>query len=162
MSETPDAPRNAMPIGVGFLPGTRPEDEADAEAAAVLARAAPEVTPPDGLFDAITAEIDAAEDGGSITRRAIEGTWKQLSPHLWKKILHEDPKTGQSIYYLRCAPGAVIPSHHHKRDEHALVLEGWFEVGGQTVWAGDTHFSPAGTTHAPLSSPEGCLLLLHA
>ncbi|MEO1491844.1 MAG: cupin domain-containing protein [Pseudomonadota bacterium] len=159
MSDTP-AQSKDLPQGIGTLPGTRPEDEADA--AAVLAELAPAVAPPDALFDAITAEIDAAEAGGSVTRRALEGTWVQLSPHLWKKILHEDSKTGQSIYYLRCAPGAVIPSHHHERDEHALVLEGWFEVDGQTVRAGDTHFSPAGTTHAPLSAPEGCLLLLHA
>jgi quercetin dioxygenase-like cupin family protein len=162
MSETPDAPKTGSSRGLGSLPGSHPDEVADADVAELLTRAAPEIAPPDGLFDRIVAGIDEAEENASITRRAHEGEWQQLSPHIWRKVLHKDTASDRSIYYLRCAPGAVIPPHYHDHDEHALVLEGAFEVGGLTVRAGDTHFSRAGTTHAPLHSAEGCLLLMHA
>jgi len=161
MTNPIDASPKPIADGPGTLPGSDPRQDG-ADTSAVLAAIASKEDPPDDLFDAITGEIDGAMPGGSVTRRAQEGTWEQRSPHIWKKILHQDPKTGRSIYYLRCAPGAVIPSHHHDHDEHALVLEGAFVIEGLTVRAGDTHFSPAGTTHAELTSPDGCLLLLHA
>ena len=132
------------------------------ELLAELATATEPVDPPKRLFKAIEAEIDAGEPGKATTLRADQGEWKKRSSKIWQKILHEDPVTGRRIYLLRCKPGAIIPPHRHKRDEHVLVLEGEFNIKKMTLKAGDSQFSPAGSMHATIKSPTGCLVLVHA
>ncbi len=148
------------------LTGSRPDvaDELQVagELLAELAMAAEPVDPPKRLFKAIEAEVDAGEPGRASTLRADEGEWTKRSSKIWQKILHENPATGQRIYLLRCKPGAIIPPHRHKHDEHVLVLEGEFQIKKMTLRAGDSQFSPAGSMHATIKSPTGCLVLVHA
>ncbi len=147
------------------VPGTRPDRanqvRAEDELLAGLATLAPAADPPEGLFAAIEAGIDASAPIQIETLRADEGEWDQLSDKIWKKILFSDSRTGESMYLLRCAAGAVLPSHKHDHDEHIFVIEGEFWVGDLLVKAGDFHMARAGTTHAEHRSQTGCLVLMH-
>lgn len=152
--------------GNNEMAGTRPDvgDElqmADELLASMAGLTSP-VEPPKRLFKAIEAEIDAGEPGKARTLRADQGEWKKRSSKIWQKILHADPETGRQIYLLRCKPGALIPPHHHKRDEHILILEGELQIKKMTLKVGDCQFSPAGSLHAMIKSPNGCLVLVHA
>lgn len=148
------------------IPGTRPDlaDQFEALNAhlAPLLDHLPEAAPPDNLFDAIAAELDALPNAPVQTLRAHEGTWKQRSDKVWKKILAEDPDTGRSMYLLRCLPGASIRPHVHKRAEHLFIIEGEFWIGGKVYSAGDAQISMTGTEHAEITMPGGCLVLVSA
>ena len=144
------------------LPDVADELQMADEMLAQMAALANPAEPPKRLFKAIEAEIDAGEPGKARTVRADEGKWKKRSSKIWQKILHEDATTGRKIYLLRCKPGAIIPPHRHKRDEHVMVLEGEFQIKKMTLKAGDSQFSPAGSMHAMIKSPTGCLVLVHA
>ncbi len=147
------------------VPGTRPDLKADiaadTEMLSALASAIAPVDPPEGLFDGIEAKIDTFEANEVQTLRAEDGEWERRTDKIWKKLLSEDPKSGRSIYLLRCEPGAVIREHFHDHDEHALVLEGELWMGDLHVRAGDSQFSRAGSVHPQLTSPGGCLILVH-
>lgn len=173
MKKTGKAPPNALLDAlldgtdvIPGIPGTRP-DLAD-EIEALTARLAPvlsdlpEADPPDGLFGAIEAEIDGEPNAPMHTQRADQGTWVQRTDKIWKKILAEDPATGRSMYLLRCLPGAVIKPHFHEKAEHVFVIEGEFWIGNKVYSAGDTQTSFAGTHHAEINMPGGCLVLVSA
>jgi quercetin dioxygenase-like cupin family protein len=162
---------DADSLGVGGhgagLPGTRP-DLADAihgeEAVlAALAALAPAADPPEGLFGAIEAEIDALPSRQVTTQRADEGEWIREADKVWTKILAEDPASGRSIYLLRCEPGAVLPAHIDVRDEHIFMIEGEYLIGDSLILrAGDFQYLKAGSQHAEIRSETGCLVLVHA
>ena len=153
------------PAARAEVPGTRPDRadqvRAEDELLAGLATLAPAVDPPEGLFAAIEAEIDASASTQIETLKADEGEWIKLSDKIWKKILFSDSRTGKSMYLLRCAAGAVIPKHKHDHEEQAFVIEGEFGVGDLLVKAGDFHMAQAGSIHPEIHSPTGCLVLLH-
>ena len=152
------------------MPGTRPDIAGDLAAGdEVLARLAGLVSPAEPMRSQLTAiesEIDAEDlskrRSKTETLRAEEGTWQKLSGKVWRKVLYKSPTGGNSIYLLRCLPGAIIPPHPHLSDEHVLVLEGEFKMRNEVVKAGDSQFSPRGTMHAMLRSPTGCLVLVHS
>jgi hypothetical protein len=150
-------------LGSGALPGTRPDRAVAPEVEALataLFRLAPPVEPPEGLFAAIEAELDAPAPGHRVVR-ADEGAWRPWLDKIWRKDLSTAPG-GPIIYLLRCEPGAVLPQHGHDRDEHVFVLEGSFVVDDVIVRAGDYQFAAADSDHAEHRSPEGCLALVCA
>ncbi len=150
-------------LGARRLPGSDPFEDIDRadDALSTLALAVEPAEPPEDLLTAIEARLDAESRRPSTTRRAEEGQWVKSRDGVWKKTLYERADTGQRIYYVRCEPGAKILPHLHERDEHVLVLEGSFEIEGIELLAGDTQFSPAGSHHAEITSPKGCLLVVH-
>ncbi len=148
------------------VPGTRPDRadqvRAEDEVLAGLATLAPPADPPEGLFDAIEAEIDALSSAQIETLKADEGEWIKLSDKIWKKILFSDDRTGESMYLLRCAAGAVLPSHKHDHEEHAFVIEGEFWVGdtgaGRRFPYGTSWQHPSGTPLADrVPGVDACL-----
>lgn len=148
------------------LPGTRPDlaDEATAFAdhlAPLLARL-PEAEPPDGLFDAIEAELDAQDDMPFQAVRAQEGVWEQRTDKVWKKVLAHEEETGRTMYLLRCLPGASIKPHIHERAEHLFIIEGEFWIGDKLYSAGDAQVAKPGSVHPEISIPAGCLVLISA
>jgi anti-sigma factor ChrR (cupin superfamily) len=154
------------PTDRAAIPGTRP-DHADRireedEVLAGLASLAPLVDPPKGLFDAIEAEIDAMPATPIETLKADEGEWAKITGKIWKKVLSKDTETGRSMYLLRCKPGALIPTHKHRRDEHVFVIEGELWVGRSLLKAGDFQLSKAGSRHPTIRTATGCLVLVHA
>lgn len=158
---------NALLGGLGTaLPGTRPDlaDEAGAFAehlTPLLARL-PEQEPPEDLFDAIEAELDAGADAPYESVRADDGVWEQRSDKVWKKVIAEDPESGRSMYLLRCLPGASIQPHVHDRAEHLFILEGEFWMDGKLYTAGDAQVSKPRSMHSEITMPTGCLVLISA
>ena len=61
---------------------------------------------------------------------------------------------------VRMAPKTWIPAHDHGEAEQCLVLEGSVTSDGVTAFAGDFTYMPAGSSHHPLYSEDGCLLLI--
>ena len=169
MTKTNATPLDALLDGADLipgLPGTRPDLAAETAALArhldpVLANL-PEAEPPEGLFDAIAAEIDDLPSAPVQTVRAHEGVWEQRTDKIWKKVLAEDPETGRTMYLLRCLPGASVKPHVHTRAEHLFIIEGEFWIDGKLYSAGDAQVSLAGTEHAEITMPGGCLVLVSA
>lgn len=148
------------------LPGTRPDlmDEAAAfaEHLSPLLSRLPQATPPDGLFDAIEAELDAQDDAPFQAVRAEEGVWEQRTDKVWKKVLAHEEDTGRTMYLLRCLPGALIKPHIHARAEHLFIIEGEFWIGDKLYSAGDAQVAKPGSVHPEISIPTGCLVLISA
>lgn len=151
---------------MGSIPGTRPDLDSAVEGVKALLTpvltALPQAEPPDDLFDAIEAELDGATPNQTRAVRAGEGIWEQRTDKIWKKVLGEDPETGRCMYLLRCLPGAQIEHHPHSRAEHLFIIEGELWMGGKLFKAGDAQTSPAGSEHAVIDMPTGCLVLVSA
>lgn len=67
---------------------------------------------------------------------------------------------GRKTFLVRMAPGSSLPLHHHDHAEQCLVLEGSVHSEGATVRAGDYIYMPAGSTHQPIHTEEGCTFLI--
>ena len=148
------------------LPGTRPDlgDEVNAlsEHLSPLLNRLPESDPPDGLFDAIEAELDAEATAPFQTVRAGDGVWEQRTEKVWKKVLAQETRSGRTMYLLRCLPGASIKPHIHERAEHLFILEGELWIDGKLYSAGDAQVAMPGSAHPEITMPSGCLVLVSA
>ncbi len=129
---------------------------------ALLPFAAPEVSPPDRLRARLLERIaetaissEPVPRAGTIVR-ADQTPWQQTPvPGLQvRKLL------GENTVLVRMAPDTVYPKHDHTLGEQCLVLEGSIESEGVHVQAGDFTYMPAGSSHAPLYTKDGCLLLI--
>jgi len=62
--------------------------------------------------------------------------------------------------FVRFAPDAVAPAHHHDEQQIAIVLAGelTFTVGGETrvMHAGDVVVIPPNVEHGGVAGPQGC------
>jgi anti-sigma factor ChrR (cupin superfamily) len=111
------------------------------------------------VWDSIAARVDHLEAAhSSLTIAATLGVWEFSSPGVYRKLLHVDAAAGWQSFLLKVEPGAEIPPHAHPILEECLVLEGAFDVGGQTVRKGDLHLGFAGQGHDVIASPGGALL----
>ncbi len=146
------------------LPGTRPDLAKDASDLAQtfrpLLETVPEAEPPEDLFAAIEAEIDALDESSIKTIRAEEGEWVERDEKVWMKVLADEPETGRRTYLLRCLPGARIKSHPHTRAEHMYLIEGELWMDGVLYRAGDAQIAMPGTAHCEATMPTGCLVLI--
>lgn len=144
------------------------------EAARSIGLGAPEVAPPARLRDrlmSMIAEEEHAQTKASlkaepspplITLRADEGEWIKVGPGIRAKHLFTDPQTGLVTTLLKMKPGAQIPLHRHKGIEQCYVIEGDFHAANQELGAGDFHVAPAGSTHEPVYTRGGALVLIVA
>lgn len=124
--------------------------------------AAPEV-PPEGLFDKITAGIDAdlREVPVPLTKRAGTGDWEEMSPGVTFTVLFEDLAARRRSILVRALPGSIYESHLHDHGhEECLVLEGDLIMGDLTLLPGDFHLAPQGSAHPAATTVSGCLLYL--
>jgi len=143
-------------------PFCRAELEQCKLAVAALPFAASEVVPPPGLRARLLERIGApaaaraSSMGEGILVRANDTDWKRLPiPGVETRSLH-----GQKTFLVRMAPKSSIPAHDHGESEQCLVLEGSVSSDGVTAYAGDFTYMPAGSSHHPLYSEDGCLLLI--
>ena len=152
---TPDE-RAAMDLARRFDP-VLDQDIRDVEdSMAALSIAAGEMTPSPELWDRIKAAIDE-QDEAMENRTLIElgdGDWQPLEPGIDLKLLWNDRTT-----LLRCAPGAIMPSHVHDDDEYLLVLAGDLIIGSRSFTTGDYIHSPKGFDRFIHTTRTGCLLL---
>jgi quercetin dioxygenase-like cupin family protein len=121
------------------------------------------IAPPPEVWDRISARLDALESGrATLTIPAEGGVWEIVSPGVRRKLLHVDVAGGWQAFLVRLDPGGRVPAHPHAGLEECLVLEGSFEVEGQSVRKGDLHLAFAGRDHAELASPSGALLYIRS
>lgn len=131
-------------------------------AVAALPLAAAEVAPPPGLRDRLMERIGGQPAvqkpvlGEGILVRSNDTAWKRLPvPGVEIRPLFE-----KKTMLVRMAAKTWLPEHAHSEAEQCLVLEGSVSCEGVTAYAGDYTYMPAGSTHHPLYSEDGCLLLI--
>lgn len=157
------------------------ELESFAGTANALALAAPEQSPPahlrSRLLSMVSQEMEGAsseKEGASsaarpaaglpslMTLRADEGQWYKAGRGIMVKQLFTDPQTGMVTTLVRMKPGASIPLHSHSGVEQCYVIEGDFHAAEQELGPGDFHVAQAGSTHEPVYTRDGALVLIVA
>lgn len=137
------------------------------EAAARLAWAVPQVTPPASAKAQLLARIRA---GKTAVRPAVGFRFAALdADENWVALpfagvrmreVTVDPERDTALVYVEMQRGAVFPDHDHHAKERGLVLSGDFRMGDKLLRAGDYYEAEPGTRHERLSSPSGCTGLL--
>jgi quercetin dioxygenase-like cupin family protein len=97
---------------------------------------------------------------GTRTWRSSEPGWVDGSPRVRLKVLRVDEQAGMQEVLIRFLPGAVIPAHSHLKEEQMIILEGECQIGEHRLTVGDVHVAPPGSSHPPITSASGTLLLL--
>jgi anti-sigma factor ChrR (cupin superfamily) len=116
------------------------------------------VAPPAAVKVAVMAAI-GAQPRGFVSSSAE--TWRAHQiPGVKCKELSVDAENDRATYLMRLAPGTTIPAHAHAATEECYVLEGSCEIAGLQLSAGDFLRANRGTTHGPIFSAGGCLVLL--
>ncbi|MCI3131053.1 cupin domain-containing protein [Phenylobacterium aquaticum] len=128
----------------------------EAEVSALTPPLAP-IAPPPAVWDRIA---DETLGPATLTVRAEDGEWEPLSPGVSRRVLHRDPAGGWQAVLIRMAPGATLAAHSHASLEECVVLEGEFEVDGETVRKGDFHLAFAGRDHPAIHSRGSALLYI--
>lgn len=121
-------------------------------AMADLDLAAPPLEPPPGLWARIAHSLDAPRVS---IQRFTEGRWRRLAPGVRAKQIWD-----ANTLLLDCRPGASIPDHEHKVEEHVIVLRGDLISAGDVFLEGDYHVTPAGGSHPVWTTKTGCLVLV--
>ncbi len=73
--------------------------------------------------------------------------------------------TGSRIMFsfVRLAPGAVMPDHHHPHEQLGYIVEGSMVLNlagdERTLQVGDAYAIPGGAPHRAVGGPNGCLVL---
>jgi len=86
--------------------------------------------------------------------------WPELRTGVRMRILCDGPTPGERTALLHYDPGAEVPRHLHGGQEWLLVLEGTQEDDTGAYGPGTWISNPQGTLHK-VSSPQGCLVLIH-
>jgi len=128
---------------------------------APLGELLPEVAPPPGLLAKIERRLQrSARPVPFTTVRAHQGRWRRLQDGVEFKLLRHDRQTGSEAVLLRMAANAVYAEHQHGGGEETFVIEGDLSFGDLKLAAGDYHYAPPGSAHAPATTTNGCLILL--
>lgn len=84
---------------------------------------------------------------------------KELYPGFIARIIHTEL---QSISYVRCLEGAVLPEHHHEEEQVLNLIEGIMDVtvNGETIRCskGDIVHIPSNARHT-VSAITDCLAI---
>ena len=88
-----------------------------------------------------------------------EGEWVFSAPGVTKKVLYENPATGELTLLLRFEANSTYPLHNHPGKEEIVILEGDLRVGKHELRFGDYLLTPEQGKHA-VSSQAGCLLVI--
>ncbi|HUQ91946.1 MAG TPA: cupin domain-containing protein [Bryobacteraceae bacterium] len=143
------------------------------ETAARLALAAPVHKPRAGLRDKVTGKRKTPkilpgfreEIPGFHVLRAGTGVWTPTAIEgIQSMLLSFDREADLVTTLLKMAPGASFPRHHHSKEEQCWVLQGDVShLNGEiAMQAGDFVRAMPGTDHAPITTRNGCVLLLVA
>lgn len=129
------------------------------EAAAQVLMASEYAEPPARIRDELLKRISRPAVEPMIFR-ADEGEWQESGiPGLTVKQLFVDP-AGNVTSLIRMTAGAVYPPHRHFGVEHCYVLEGELVFDDHTLYAGDYEVAAEATDHSPVTTRQGCLLLI--
>lgn len=130
------------------------------EATAAVIAEMDHVDPPGRIRDELLKKI--AQPSFSFTiYRAGQGEWQDsgISGFSFKQLF-VDSSTGNVTSLIRMTAGTVYPPHRHVGLEHCYVLEGDLAFHDHTLYAGDYEVAAAATDHSPVTTHNGCLLLI--
>ena len=99
------------------------------------------------------------QGGKAITVTTTTGQWLTAAEGIEEKLLWRDGQ--RESRFVRLAPGASLPAHHHLQDEESLVVEGDVFFGDILARSGEFHLARAGTQHGEVLSDTGALLFIH-
>jgi anti-sigma factor ChrR (cupin superfamily) len=165
MSDSPQKPSRSR------VAPSQPAETVLDETTALLAHAAPAVTPPPAIKTALLARIHASQAASTPPPKGWhfasvhEATgWKDAPfPGVRFKALSEDRRRDIALLLVELAPGAVFPDHDHAPGlgaEEGLILSGNLRSAGRFMSAGDYYYADEGSPHRDTVSPDGCVALL--
>jgi len=125
---------------------------------AELALSAPGVTPPADLRARVLAR--ATRGPAALIRRAASDWQPSGLPGVSFRRLLRDAANDRQTVLVRLLPGAVYPVHTHGGTEECFVLGGDVRDGELRMTEGDYSRYEGGTRHGPLSTDDGCVLLI--
>jgi anti-sigma factor ChrR (cupin superfamily) len=99
---------------------------------------------------------------GTLTVRADEGPWEEISAGVERKLLWAKGPNNRETFLVRMAPGALYGGHEHGDDEECYVVSGDITFDTLTLQGGDYHLARRGVSHPTATSAGGCLLLITA
>jgi anti-sigma factor ChrR (cupin superfamily) len=155
----------------------RRELESLREAAALMAHAASQHSPPASLREKVLERVHrkpTRESGVQVWRdwsasrpapihvvAAAQGEWEPLDiDGIRVKRLYSDPALDTVALLIRMDPGAEYPGHRHAGPEHCYVIEGELTVGDISLRAGDYQCATEHSTHTVTRTEKGCLILI--
>ena len=89
--------------------------------------------------------------------------WEPSAEHpegLRRKVLRTGPDGKPRVALIRLEPGFEMEAHSHELAENHYVLEGMYESHGKEYPAGTYRYVPANTSHGPVHSHAGALILV--
>lgn len=81
-------------------------------------------------------------------------------PKVRMKVFPPDAESGMYTILLDLPPGAVLERHDEPLNEVSYILNGTVSIEGKEYGEGTYSFTPAGTTHGPFESENGCQILV--
>lgn len=117
---------------------------------------------PGYLLEAIEARIDNSQVvlPGTVTLRAGEGAWTEVSPGLKIKLMNRIEALNRQTFLAWLQPGAEYIDHDHDQDEEIYMIEGDLIIGELVLKAGDFHVARQGRHHPVHRTKTGCLCLI--
>ena len=94
--------------------------------------------------------------------RSDEGDWREACPGILEKRLFADRDRGTVTTLLKIAPGVYLPNHKHLGIEECLVIEGDFQVNGESFGPGDYRCAMPESIDESAYSIDGAVLLIIA
>lgn len=95
-----------------------------------------------------------------LTMRADEGEWREAAAGILVKQLFVDEKAKTVTSLFKLLPGTQIPKHRHHGIEQCYIIEGDFHADDKVLGPGDFHCAMSGSTHKPVYTVNGALVLI--
>lgn len=127
-----------------------------------LAYAAPEAEPPEKLKARLLQRLAAKSNRPNpvlLLEKHAEWEASAMEGVDLRYLLVDEARDRQTVL-VRMRPGAVYPVHGHGSTEECYVVEGDLIDGDVHMRTGDYSRYEEGTSHGPLTTRMGCLLLV--
>ena len=143
-----------------FCETCRKDMEEHARTVEDLSLVAPVAAPPSGLRDRVMQRLATVEPA---LRRAADALWEATGfDGVDIRRLFVDTDSEIQTIIVKMRPGSTYPMHVHGGKEECYVIEGDLFDGTVRMGAGDYVCYRGGTSHGPLSTRTGCLLLVQS
>ncbi|MBI5118012.1 cupin domain-containing protein [Candidatus Poribacteria bacterium] len=81
-------------------------------------------------------------------------------PSVKMKVFPSEIDSGTYSILLDVPPGATLQQHDEPLNEVFYIIKGTISIEGRQYGEGTYYFTPAGMSHGPFESQEGCLILV--
>ncbi|MBI4832793.1 MAG: cupin domain-containing protein [Candidatus Lindowbacteria bacterium] len=81
-------------------------------------------------------------------------------PNVKMKVFPSEIESGTYSILLDIPPGATLESHDEPLNEVFYIIKGTMSIEGKQYAEGTYYFTPAGMSHGPFESQDGCLVVV--